>query len=132
MRLIQTRTLLLSALSIAITFPAIAQTPVPADAWKSYLSKLDTQCADKHLNWYSPADLNDIVEDFTQHLTEDQQKTVKQFSDKACKNSEGGVTCGNTGFLQAAVQLGKIDDFVTRVCRVPMRCKAQSDCTNTN
>lgn len=116
-------------------FPVILMSvPVAAtaqiDDYSPYHALLAKQCGPKHLEWVSPADLDDLIGDFHDSLSPAlQAKLDKANDDKvACKNVVMGATCGNVATLKAMTTAGLLTGFVKKVCALHMVCRSQSDC----
>ncbi|HEX9202307.1 MAG TPA: hypothetical protein VF865_22315 [Acidobacteriaceae bacterium] len=100
-------------------------------AWDAYTTRLAKSCPEKHLDMLAPGELIDTVDEFTDSLPSNQKKIVKASIGRSCRGVDMGASCGNTGFLQAAVKLRQLDHFVTKVCALHERCNNYSDCVET-
>ena len=122
----------LATLLLLVTLSAAATSaPSPGAALTLYHQQLVAKCPDKHLEMLSPASLSDIDDSFLPHFSPAQRKAVQSSITRSCRGIEMGATCGNVGFLQAAIRLHKLDAFTNQVCAQKQRCTDYSMCTDT-
>ena len=105
--------------------------PSPREAIASYEAKLAARCGEKHLNWISPGELRDVIDDFTKQLPAARQAIILQSQKQSCTGGEMGATCGNVGFLKVAIQVKDLDAFVAKVCSLKESCAEASNCSES-
>lgn len=117
-------------LPILLCTTALAATPeaTPKQAWSTFRTQLNQQCPDKHLDLLAPADLLNTIEDYEQTLSATDEALVNKYKDRACRNVAAGASCDNTGFLQAAIKINRLDHFTAKLCTQPIVCTGQSQC----
>ena len=118
---------LLSAVLLGLPVAATAQ----IDNYTPYHLLLARQCGERHLEWISPADLSDLIDDFHASLRPARRTGLDGANDEktACKNVIMGATCGNVAALRAMTKVGLLADFAGKVCASGMICRGQSDCS---
>jgi len=124
------KTVLLSVMLSSLSVCATAQ----IDNYQRYHNLLAQKCPAVHLEWLSPADLNDmIVIDFKGSLNALQRTMLDIANDEkiACANVTMGATCENVSYLRAMTKTGLLNKFVKSVCASGLSCRGQSDCRKT-
>jgi hypothetical protein len=124
------KTVLLSAMLSSLPVYGAAQ----IDNYQPYHILLARECPANHLEWLSPADLNDmIVIDFKGSLAPSQKATLDRANDEklACANVTMGATCENVSYLKAMYKTGLLNRFAKSVCASGLSCRSQSDCRKT-
>jgi hypothetical protein len=104
--------------------------PPPAykQAMDPYFAELARQCPAKHLELLSPADLDDVLEDFLETLPKADLPSYQSAAASACKNAIAGVTCGNVATIETANEQGRTAAIAARTCAAYKTCHEQSDC----
>lgn len=115
----------------SISSAAATATLSPQAASALYRQQLAAKCPDKHLEMLSPASLSDLDDTFMPYFSPAQRRVVQTSIHRSCRGIDMGASCGNVGFLQAAIRLHKLDAFTTRVCAQHQRCTGYSTCTDT-
>ena len=100
----------------------------PRQAWKSFHELLQQQCPAKRLDLMAPAELLNSIEDYETQLSAQEMALVDKYTTRACRDVAAGAACNNTGFLQAAIKLNRLDHFTGKLCQLPVVCTAQSKC----
>ncbi|WP_263411378.1 hypothetical protein [Terriglobus tenax] len=119
---------LLPILLCATAFAAAPDT-TPRQARAAFEQLLKDQCPQKHLELLAPADLLNTIEDYELTLNAEEMALVHKYQYRACHNVAAGATCDNTGFLQAAIKLNRLDHFTAKLCTQPILCTEQSKCS---
>ena len=85
---------------------------------KPYNALLHRYCPAKHLEWLSPADLNDVIDPFRQSFVPGQRANLDRVADPkaACAHSIVGVSCANIDYIRAATKLKLLPKFAKMVC----------------
>jgi hypothetical protein len=89
----------------------------PDAAWNTYKGRLAEQCSAKHLENMPAEKLNEIANDFYIDADTQIQQLIDADRQHTCGKNGPTVDCLNTGFIQASVQAGSLNDFVKQVCR---------------
>ena len=115
---------LLTLLSLGL--PASAQ----VDNYTPYHQLLARACKARHLEWISPGDLGDLIEDFEASLAPAARAGLEKANEEkvACRNVVMGATCGNVAALRAMTKVGLLAGFARKVCTSDLVCRGQSDC----
>jgi hypothetical protein len=88
----------------------------PEAAWSTYQGRLAEQCSEKHLDKMPAEKLNDLAFDTYKEADTQVQQLIDLDTGKACKGSTDRNGCYNTGFVQATIQAGTLNEFVKKVC----------------
>ena len=115
--------LLLTATALA------APDATPRQAWKNFHDLLQQKCPVKRLDLMAPAELLNSIEDYETQLSAQDMALVDKYTTRACRDVAAGAACTNTGFLQAAIKLNRLEHFTGKLCQLPVVCTAQSKCT---
>ncbi|SRR5579883_247469 len=121
---------LLTALLLIFGFPLAAFGQ--SQNYAPYTDLLAKECGTKHLEWISPADLNDmIIIDFEGTLPKNLKRKLDAANDEktACANVIAGATCENVAHLRAMRKIGLLAKFSKSICRSGLVCRSQSDCS---
>ena len=76
----------------------------------------------------APAELLNSIEDYETQLSAQDMALVDKYTTRACRDVAAGTACNNTGFLQAAMKLNRLEHFTGKLCQLPVVCTAQSKC----
>ena len=101
------------------------------DNYTPYHVLLAKDCNSKHLEWLSPAELNDlIVQDFRGQLSSREKAAVDRFNNEKieCADVTMGATCETVSYLRAMTKAQILPRFAKFVCETGKECKGQSDC----
>ena len=127
---------LVSVIIIALVpLTALGQSGNPAsdDPYRALLGKT---CPDKHLEWLSPGELDDLIEvNFHDSLTSALQTKLDAADETekaACANGTGGLACFNAAYLKAMNEVAVLPRFVRMACGAGLSCKASGDCQRPN
>jgi hypothetical protein len=97
-----------------------------------YRAALGKQCPDKHLEWLSPGELDDLIEvNFHDALPVPLQSKLDAAdrADKAaCANGTAGLACFNAAYLKAMNEVSVLPRFVRLACGAGLICRAPGDC----
>ena len=97
-----------------------------------YRALLGKQCPEKHLEWLSPGELDDLIEvNFHDALPASLQTKldVADAQEKlACASGTAGLACFNAAYLKAMNQVAVLSRFVRLVCGSGLTCQAPGDC----
>ena len=119
-----------------ILLPLVANAQT-SSYFKSYSSLLGRYCPAKHLEWISPADLNDGLDTFVESLTLSQkdkfQRTKKAVDAQQRRGPCGsdyvmGAGCANGAALEVLNEVKLLPNFAKMMCATPTICRGQSDC----
>lgn len=119
--------ILLAAAAAALAWSAQAQ-PAGDDTTDHYFAELDQQCPDKLLQYLSPADLRDGLDDWVAGQSQDAQDQVRQAESARCSVTGAGANCVNQADIIAADRLGLTSDLAGSICASFLRCRSQGDC----
>jgi hypothetical protein len=106
-------TLLLSSTGCHMLRPPVQE---PEAAWNTYQGRLAEQCSEKHLDKMPGEKLNDLAVESYKDADTQVQQLIDLDTVKACKSSGDRNECYNTGFIQASIQAGTLQEFVKKVC----------------
>jgi hypothetical protein len=117
-----------AVLAATVAWSAAAQTEGDA-ARDHFQSELVRQCPQKQLNLLSARDLRDGLDDYMESLPSDQRDQLQQSERDHCSTADsGGAACVNTADLDAADQIGRMEDLASWVCSSFLRCRDQGAC----
>jgi hypothetical protein len=117
------------ALLAAVLCPL--STDAQVDNYKPYHFLLARECPSKHLEWISPADLGELIDNFHESLLASQKEKLDLANDEktSCAKVMMGMTCGNVAALHAMTKVGLLTTFANKVCASHLICRGQSDCS---
>lgn len=117
-------------LPLMLTASALAAPDAtPRQAWKNFHDLLQQQCPVKRLDLMAPAELLNSIEDYETQLSAQDIALVDKYTTRACRDVAAGAACNNTGFLQAAIKLNRLEHVTGKLCQLPVVCTAQSKCS---
>jgi hypothetical protein len=118
------------ALALVSVLAVSAKAETYEDSIKPYNALLQRECPDKHLEWLSPADLNEVIDPFRESLAPDQRAKLDRVADTktACAQNIAGTSCANIAYIRAATKLKLLPKLAGAVCNLPLVCRGQSDC----
>jgi len=95
---------------------------------------LQHDCAAKHLDLLDPSDFNAAVGPFRTSLSSAERQTLDQTADpaKTCANSTAEASCENLAYIKAATKLKLLPLFASKICTLPLVCRAQSQCSESH
>ena len=121
------RLLALALAAAALGWSATAQdSSDPATA--NYYAQLAGLCPAKSLQFLSPGDLRDGLDDYMSDLPQNTQTDLRRAERTQCSSLDAGVGCVNRADIAEADQLGLTDNLVASICGAFLRCRSQSDC----
>ena len=123
----RTTLLVLAVAAAALGWPAMAQDDT-APAGDHYYAELANQCPDKALQFLSPTDLRDGLDDYMEGLSQDAQDQLRRAEHARCSSMTAGVGCVNDADIGTADQLGLTSNLAASICAAFLRCRGQSDC----
>jgi hypothetical protein len=126
-RFMRIKTILIATVAAALALSASAQTS-DGDAMDLYQAELDHQCPASHLEYLSPGQLRDGLDDYISSLPPDTQDRMRKAESSQCAASGGGATCVNQADIALSVELSLTDTLVTTLCGDFSRCRGPSDC----
>ena len=118
--------LILAAAAATLAWSACAQ-PAGGDVADHYYSELAQQCPDKLLQYLSPADLRDGLDDWVSGLSQDSQDQVRAAERAQCSN-DTGAACVNQADIGVADAMGATPNLANSICESFLRCRSQGDC----
>jgi len=122
------RTLLsLTLAAAALGCAALAQ-DMDGAGTDHYYAELSNQCPDKNLQYLSPRELRDGLDDWSGGLSPDAQSKLKQAETAQCSTASAGVGCVNRADIAAADQQGRTRDLAGAICADFLRCRSPGDC----
>jgi hypothetical protein len=114
------------------TANAPATAPAPADAVAAYTALLTKQCPQKHLEWLSPGELDDLIEvnfhDALPPVLQSKLDAADKSEKQACATATMGLACFNAAYMRAMSDVGVLPNFAKMVCVSGLTCRGQSDC----
>ena len=93
-----------------------------------YFSSISSLCPNKLLQYLSPTDLRDGLDDYMSGLPQDQQDQMRRAERSRCASTSEGVACVNSADIETVDGLGLTDQLALSMCQSFLRCRAQSDC----
>jgi hypothetical protein len=84
-------------------------------AWATYKGRVAEQCASKHPENMPSEKFHELALDYYRDADTQIQQLIDFDAKKAC-GTTGGTECFNTGFVQANVQAGSMEEFAKKVC----------------
>ncbi|MFI4974130.1 MAG: hypothetical protein ACHP84_06305 [Caulobacterales bacterium] len=124
MRAALTILLLVSALA---AWPARTQTQAD-EAVAPYLAELAQRCPGKNLQWLSPSQLRDGLDDYISSLSSEATGRLRQAERAQCSSLDAGVACVNGADIGVLNRMGLTTEFADDICLSFTRCRGQSDC----
>jgi hypothetical protein len=112
----------------SLSSAAVAQPDAPMSAQQAYRTQLAAQCPAKHLDWVSPADLFDLLEDYSGNLPQKIRHDMTRAEARRCAGSPGGASCPNAAVLEVAQRHHLISQIAAQTCSHFSICRDQSDC----
>jgi hypothetical protein len=122
---------LLGVLVALVPLTALGQggNPGTDDPYRALLGK---QCPDKHLEWLSSGELDDLIEvnflDSLPGALQTKLDAADETEKAACANGTGGLACFNAAYLKAMNDVAVLPRFVRMACGSDLTCKGQGDC----
>ncbi len=110
--------LALCALIVSSTGCQMLRPPAqaPEAAWNTYQGRLAEQCSEKHLDKMPDEKLQDLAVETYKDADTQVQQLIDLDTSRACKAGGSRTDCYNTGFIQASIQAGTLQEFVKKVC----------------
>jgi len=106
-----------------------AQAQTASDVARDHFeAALDQNCPQKQLQLLSARDLRDGLEEYTEGLSPDEHERVAKAETDRCSTGDSGAACVNMADIQAADDVGRIDDLSLSICGFFLRCRDQGDC----
>jgi hypothetical protein len=120
--------ILLAVAAATLAWSASAQDAGTGDATDNYVSQISQQCPDKLLQYLSPADLRDGLDDWVSSLSQDQQDELRKAEQARCAADAAGASCVNIADIGEADRMGLTGDLAGSICGAFLRCRSQGDC----
>jgi hypothetical protein len=117
----------LAALALAAAWSAQAQTE--ADEARDHLeAALAQDCPQKQLQLLSARNLRDGLDSYVEALPPDLHDRLLKAESDHCSTADAGAVCVNLADIQAADEVGRIDDLALSICGSFLRCSDQGVC----
>jgi hypothetical protein len=87
----------------------------PEVANKHFTDQLANKCPGKQLN---PEKFNDFAKEYRNDADVQSQQLIDLDTTKACAANGSQPECYNTGFIQAEIEMGGIDEIVKHACHL--------------
>ena len=116
-----------AALFAASAWSAQAQTDAD-EARDHFEAALANDCPQKQLQLLSARNLRDGLDSYVESLPPDVHDLVQKAEIDRCSNADAGAACVNMADIQAADQVGRIDDLALSICGAFLRCTDQGVC----
>jgi hypothetical protein len=112
---------------------AIAQTEGGAqtegdEARDHFEAALANDCPQKQLQLLSARNLRDGLDSYVESLSPDLHDRVQKAETDRCSNADAGAACVNMADIQAADEIGHMDDLALSICGSFLRCTDQGAC----
>jgi len=106
-----------------------AQAQTEADESQGHFqAALAQDCPQKQLQLLSARNLRDGLEGYVESLPPDIHDRVEKAERDRCSNADAGAACVNAADIQAADEVGRIDELALSVCGAFLRCTDQGVC----
>jgi hypothetical protein len=93
-----------------------------------FLAELARQCPQSQLQFLSPAQFRDGLDNFIAGLTRDQQDQMRHNELARCSSNAQGAGCVDDADVAMADQLDLTSDLASSICGDFLRCRSQGDC----
>jgi hypothetical protein len=121
------RPIFFAAFVLAAAWSAQAQTE-GADAKDHFEAALAQDCPQKQLQMLSARDLRDGLDNYMEGLAPDLHDRLQKAEADHCSSLDAGAACVNLADIQAADEVGRIDDLALSICGSFLRCTDQGVC----
>jgi hypothetical protein len=106
-----------------------AQAQTQGDEAKDHFEEaLSQDCPQKQLQLLSARDLRDGLDEYVEGLPTELHDRVQKAETDNCSTTDAGAACVNTADIQAADEVGRIDDLALSICGSFLRCTDQGVC----
>jgi hypothetical protein len=123
------RPIFFAALAAAAVTAWSAQAQTESDEARDHFeAALDRNCPQKQLQLLSARDLRDGLEEYTEGLSPDEHDRVAKAEADRCSSGDTGAACVNMADIQAADDVGRIDELSLSICGFFLRCHDQGEC----
>ena len=119
--------LFFAAFALAAAWSAQAQTE-PDDARDHFEGSLAEDCPQKQLQLLSARNLRDGLDSYVEGLPQDVHDRVEKAETDRCSTADTGAACVNAADIQAADEIGRIDELALSICGSFLRCTDQGAC----
>jgi hypothetical protein len=93
-----------------------------------FQAALAQDCPQKQLQLLSARNLRDGLDGYVESLPPDIHDRVQKAESDGCSNADAGAACVNAADIQAADEVGRIDDLALSICGAFLRCTDQGVC----
>lgn len=101
----------------------------PEHALDVYRGRLASTCAEKHMEHLPAEEFNRFGREFYVDADTQTQQLIDLDTRKSCGANTSG-DCYKTGFVQAAIQIGNLNEVTKHICSLPVACSEQGQCTS--
>jgi hypothetical protein len=119
--------LFIAAFALAAAWSAQAQTEAD-EARDHFQAALAQDCPQKQLQLLSARNLRDALDNYVESLPPDVHDRVEKAETDRCSTADAGAACVNAADVQAADEVGRIDDVALSICGSFLRCTDQGVC----
>jgi hypothetical protein len=120
--------LIIAAIGVATIGWSVSAQTTDDPAADRYLAELARQCPQSKLQFLSPAQFRDGLDDFIAGLTQEQQDQMRHTEVARCSSNAQGAGCVDDADVTTADQLDLTSDLVSSICGKFLRCRSQGDC----
>jgi hypothetical protein len=100
----------------------------PEVARDHFESVLSQDCPQKQLQLLSARNLRDGLDSYIEGLPQDLHDRVQKAETDRCSSIDAGAACVNMADIQAADDVGHMDDLALSICGSFLRCTDQGVC----
>jgi hypothetical protein len=119
--------LFVAALVLAAAWSVQAQTGAD-EAHDHFEGALAQDCPQKQLQLLSARNLRDGLDSYVEGLPPEIHDRVQKAESDSCSNADAGAACVNTADIEAADEVGRIDELALSICGAFLRCSDQGVC----
>ncbi len=115
------------AFALAVAWSAQAQTGAE-EARDHFEGALAQDCPQKQLQLLSARNLRDGLDSYVESLPPDIHDRVQKAETDQCSSADAGAACVNAADIQAADEVGRMDELALSICGSFLRCTDQGVC----
>jgi len=116
-----------AAFVLAAAWSAQAQT-AGDEAREHFEGAIAQDCPQKQLQLLSARNLRDGLDSYVESLPPDIHDRLEKAESDRCSSADAGAACVNAADIQAADEVGRIDDLALSICGSFLRCTDQGVC----
>jgi hypothetical protein len=121
------RLFLFAAFALAAAGSVHAQSD-GGEARDHFEAALANDCPQKQLHMLSARALRDGLDDYVERLPQAVHDRVQKSETDHCSSLDSGAACVNLADLQAADEVGRMDELALSICGAFLRCRSDGDC----